>query len=117
MKRAASRGLALAVFAVVGWASLTPAPPSPAGLPSYADLVVHVAMHAALAWSLAQGWPRRGATLAALVAAVALEGLQAGVPGRTFDPRDLAANLAGAAVGLALARLPARRWARRLFAR
>jgi VanZ family protein len=85
---------------LVMWLSLTPRPPTLPGLmPSGEDLAAHVAMHTVLAAALVMGWPGVGAAALAFSLAVALEVGQLVVPGRTFDWRDLAANLLGAALG------------------
>jgi VanZ family protein len=107
------RALALGLVALVFWLSLTPKPPSVPGLPSGSDLAVHVLMHCAVAATLMLGWPGAGRIALAYGLAVGLELGQALVPGRTLSGWDMAANLAGAAWGSALAtqlaaRLPAR---------
>ena len=95
---------ALALVAVVAWLSLTPKPPPlPGMLPSSEDLVAHALMHMAVAGSLVAGWPGPGRIALAYALAVGLEVAQVAVPGRTFDLRDLLANLSGAAWGAGLA--------------
>lgn len=91
------RALALGVVALAVWLSLTPRPPAVAGLPSGSDLLVHLLMHAGVAWALLRAWP--GAGPAALALAVALEAGQLAVPGRHFFFGDMAANMAGVALG------------------
>lgn len=97
----ARRAAALCVVGLAAWLSLTPAPPKPEGLPVRADLAAHVAMHAATAAALAAAWPA-SAPAAAGGLALWMEAGQAQVEGRTFSLLDLAANGAGAALGLAL---------------
>lgn len=98
------RLLALALAVLVAWLSLTPKPPGLPGLmPNHEDLVAHGLMHLALAGALVSGWPGPGRVVLAFGLAVAFEVGQLAVPGRTFDLRDLLANLGGAAAGAGLA--------------
>lgn len=106
----------------VGWAGLIavvilslaplPAPDAPEG----SDKLGHV-----LAWLGLTAWwgllkPRRVIVLVLglLVLGAVLEGVQALLPWRQFEPADLAANLGGVLAGAALART---RMAASLFAR
>ncbi len=91
------RGVALAVVALAAWLSLTPKPPSMAGLPSGSDLVAHAIMFAGVALALLRAWPASGAV--ALALAVALEAGQLAVEGRHFFFGDMAANMIGVALG------------------
>ena len=105
---------AAVVVAAVVLASLVPLP---AGGATFPDGVVHVVSYAAVAAAVARTRPPTRRTLVvAVVVATAVGGgvelLQSLVPGRTPSVDDAVANLAGAAVGAALATV-LRRWARR----
>jgi VanZ family protein len=96
-----SRSLAIGLLVLVGYLSLTPLPPAPAGLPDHSDLLVHLVMHMVLAGSIFLGLPRRGRARwgVALLLALVLELAQLWIPGRSFDGLDLGANLLGAVLG------------------
>lgn len=105
MSNPALRAAAVATVLLVCWLSLTPRPPQPEGLPSGSDLLVHLAMHAAVAALLVTGW--RGRTAVAPVCAalaIGLEAAQLAIPGRSFALADLAMNLLGAGLGWAAAK-------------
>lgn len=89
--------------AVLAWLSLTPSPPEAPLTGFRPDLVFHVVAHALFAFLIGRGTHRRVAVPLALGAAIGLEVAQLGIPGRTFDGWDLAANLIGAGAGLAAA--------------
>lgn len=98
------RLLTLMLAVLVAWLSLTPKPPPlPGLLPSSEDLVAHALIHMALAGALVCGWPGPGRVALAYGLATVFEVGQLAVPGRTFDLRDLLANLSGAAWGAGLA--------------
>lgn len=103
-------GGAVVVVAAVTVVSLAPSASAAAdrtlaslGAPAFPyDWGFHFAAWAAVGYTVARTARRSGRrlTVAVLaVAAVAVEAAQSGVPGRTVEAADLAANLAGAAVG------------------
>lgn len=96
----ARRALALSIVALAAWLSLTPRPPKPEVLPSRADVAAHLVMHAGISGALAAAWPAATARAGAFGLALWLEAGQAQIEGRTFSLIDLAANVAGAALGL-----------------
>ncbi|HRY23553.1 MAG: VanZ family protein [Geminicoccaceae bacterium] len=112
--RAAALVLWLAAWAVVTWAMLDPAPPDLAG---QSDKLVHFGSFFLISITSLGFCRGSGQLLAAglvcLVAAVGLELTQGLVPSRTFEAADMAANLAGVATGMALARFALVRLGRR----
>ena len=112
MTRARWRWLAALWTAAIVVACSVPGPSLPPSPFLSFDKVVHVALFApfALLWRRAVG-PRDGAILlASAVFAVAIEvWQQLPVIGRSADPADALADVAGAILGLALARLVDRR--------
>ncbi|TNF32824.1 MAG: hypothetical protein EP329_09195 [Deltaproteobacteria bacterium] len=99
------------VWGVVSWLVLRPGDASGGGLP-IPDKVAHLlawlglaltawpALSASTRWRRAtRAWAVVGACTAY---AVATEALQAGVPGRTSDALDAAADVAGAVLGVAV---------------
>ncbi len=112
--RAGALVLWLASWVVVAWAMLGPAPVDLAG---QTDKLVHFACFFVISLAVL-GFCRRTGELVAvgvvcLAAAIGLELGQGLLPRRTFELADMAANLAGVASGLALARLALNRLRRR----
>ncbi len=100
----ALRVLAVGLVALTAWVSLLPHLTVPSHAPEFSDLVFHAAIHGTVAFTLSLAWPRLGYVLWLIVLALAV-GLEVGqlaVPGRNFDYADLAANICGAALGLAV---------------
>lgn len=108
----AAAAVALVVHLVVLYA---PSAPDTGGvpLPPWTDLVVHVAVFAALAFTALRA--RLPLPHAAMLAVLAVHApiselvQHLALADRTGDPRDVAADLAGVALGWALARLTTRR--------
>ena len=98
-------GLA-ATALTMGWLALPPAPPP--SIDTGWDKLNHVLAFATLVF-LAQGTTRRpnvphlATVCAAFLYGAAIEAVQAWVPGRSSDWRDLVANAAGITLGYALA--------------
>lgn len=95
-----------AAFGVLAWLYWSPSTAPPAGVGGVDlgfDKAIHAAVHAALVavpWLAMRPGPWRGAALAlAVAAAPLLEIGQLAAPGRTFGWDDLAANMAGVALG------------------
>lgn len=112
--RTAALVLWLAAWVLVAWGMLGPAP---ADLPGQTDKLVHFACFLAISVA-ALGFCRRSGELVAvglvcLAAAVGLELAQGLVPRRAVESGDMAANLAGVALGMAVAGLAQRRLGRR----
>jgi VanZ family protein len=106
-RRGPWRALLLALLAVVSWLALAPLAFNDGGLPL--DKGRHLAAFAVLAWVAAQGFARDRAgawrIAAALLAyGVAIEFVQAHVPGRTASVGDAVADALGIALGLWVAR-------------
>jgi len=109
--------LCLFQFAAVSWALLTPDPfalirdTSLGWVQSASDLLLHVTVFAVLSATVFRlclaifGEFPPLALFAALGYCVTVEGLQAFVPGRTCDPRDAIANVAGFVLGLTFVRV------------
>lgn len=109
--------LSLLQVAAVSWALLTPDPfalvrdTSLGWVQSASDLLLHATVFTVLSatvFSMCQAifdeFPPV-ALFAMLGYCVTVEGLQAFVPGRTCDPRDAIANVAGFVLGLTFVRL------------
>lgn len=115
---AARRTVAAAVTVAVAVVSLAPSASAAAdqavaavGAPAFPyDWVFHLVAWTGVAFTAARAACRRPWLVAGLlaVAAVAAEVAQAAVPDRTVEPVDLAANLAGVAAGVVVARRRAR---------
>jgi VanZ family protein len=73
---------------------------------AHGDKVAHIIAFACLAYTAARGWPQRTRVIVLTLAAygVAIELLQALTPLRSASLSDVAADIVGVAVGLALAR-------------
>jgi VanZ family protein len=99
----------LAVWLVVAWAMLDPAPPM---VRAVSDKAIHFACFVAVSFA-AVAFCRADRQLAltgflCVVAGVGLEIAQYFVPGRAFEWVDMAANIGGAFTGTALAALALR---------
>lgn len=97
----------LALVAVVSWFAFAPVQFRDGGLPL--DKLRHLAAFGALAWVAVQGWGLARATGwgiggALLAFGVFIELVQARVPGRHASLADIAADVAGIALGLLAAR-------------
>lgn len=107
-------GLAWAATAVVALLLLLPLPPPPPGAPDWSGIGLDKLVHALGFFALARLWlrsrkPRSAAGAIATAGAVALFGgllevAQSSLGARSGDWGDFAADLAGAALALALAR-------------
>lgn len=105
----AAWALGVVVLAVFYWSPRLTPPTSIADVELGLDKLFHAGAHAALlAWPLAilaGGRLRVVAVAVAIVVAPLFELGQFWIPGRSFGFDDLAANLIGLALGLAVARL------------
>lgn len=109
--------LCLLQGAAVSWALLTPDPfslvrdTSLGWVQSVSDLMMHAIVFTVLSATVlslcqaAYGELPAVAVFTLLGYSIAMEGLQAFVPGRTSDPRDVIANVAGFVLGLSFVRV------------
>lgn len=95
---------AICLTSLVVVLSLMPNISVPDSAPNNTDLAIHLAMHGATGFALLYAWHTWPQwvlpSLAVLV--IALEVGQIWVPGRSFSVADLATNVVGAALGVAL---------------
>ena len=96
----ATGGFALVVLTIV--LSVWPGPETPS-FPSVSDKIAHAAMYASLTFWFGQLTlsARSRATIAGalIVLGIAIEFVQIGVPGRTFEIADMVANTIGVLAG------------------
>lgn len=99
------RALVAVQVAGVCWLAFDPQPPAAAT--TSLDKLDHALAFAVMAFSARLGWPRARAlapALALLALGALIEIVQLGVPGRSSELADLAADGVGITIGLALQR-------------
>lgn len=119
LRHAATAAFVVATVAVI-FLSVTPQPIPTSG-PLLSDKVQHLAAYGVLAMvggvGLAAGKRVRGLAIALLALGLALEGVQAFVPGRFAGLDDMVANALGIAIGSGIALVVNRSLARAAKAR